>query len=82
MLVLLFLQMSDNSDVLKRISRRSNLKYTALTPNVQGFKAAVSSEDIKEIKSKIYCSNSKCTRFQGSGKFRGYQGDQILNILL
>ena len=34
--------MGDNADVMKRIQRIPNVTYTALTPNLKGFTAAVS----------------------------------------
>ncbi len=35
--------MGDNSEVLAQIKRAPNVKYTALTPNLKGFQAALSS---------------------------------------
>ena len=33
--------MADHNEVLKGIQRRDGITYTALTPNIQGFNAAV-----------------------------------------
>ncbi|KAK3087184.1 hypothetical protein FSP39_002783 [Pinctada imbricata] len=37
-------QMADNAEVLGKINRKLGLKYTALTPNLKGFKAAVAAK--------------------------------------
>ena len=34
--------MADNTEVLQRIKRYSGISYSALTPNLKGFQAAVS----------------------------------------
>ena len=35
--------MADNAEVLQQIKRYSGISYSALTPNLKGFQAAVSS---------------------------------------
>ena len=36
------LKMADNAEVLQQIKRYSGISYSALTPNLKGFQAAVS----------------------------------------
>lgn len=49
--------MADNAEILKSIRRRDGIIYSALTPNLKGFKDAVSNSILAMfiLKKVVYC---------------------------
>ena len=42
--------MADHTEVLQKLKRSSNVTYTALTPNIEGFEGAVSTIKCRNLK--------------------------------